>query len=82
VLLAVIAGAYAVYHGPEGLTAIAARVHRSAQALAGWLRAGGVPLVLAGPVGGLPDAAALDAALADPGHPAHGNADVDWFHID
>ncbi|GAB4079276.1 aminomethyl-transferring glycine dehydrogenase [Modestobacter muralis] len=45
VLLAVIAGAYAVYHGPEGLTAIAARVHRSAQALAGWLRAGGVPLV-------------------------------------
>lgn len=45
VLLAVIAGAYAVYHGPEGLTAIAARVHRSAQALAGWLHAGGVPLV-------------------------------------
>jgi glycosyltransferase involved in cell wall biosynthesis len=37
------------------------------------------PLVLAGPIGGLPDAAALDAALADPGHPAHGNADVDWF---
>ena len=39
------AGAYAVYHGPEGLTAIAARVHRTAQALAGWLRAGGLDLV-------------------------------------
>ena len=35
VLLAVMAGAYAVYHGPEGLAAIAARVHRSATALAG-----------------------------------------------
>src|SRR5690349_10746744 len=45
VLLAVMAGAYAVYHGPEGLTAIAARVHRSAVALAGWLRAGGLDLV-------------------------------------
>ncbi|MCW2684154.1 MAG: glycine dehydrogenase, partial [Blastococcus sp.] len=42
VLLAVMAGAYAVYHGPEGLAAIAARVHRSASALAGWLRAGGL----------------------------------------
>ncbi|MGY1622987.1 aminomethyl-transferring glycine dehydrogenase [Geodermatophilus sp. SYSU D00965] len=45
VLLAVMAGAYAVYHGAEGLTAIAARVHRSAQVLAGWLRAGGVDVV-------------------------------------
>ena len=45
VLLAVMAGAYAVYHGAEGLTAIAARVHRSAQTLAGWLRAGGVEVV-------------------------------------
>ncbi|SFK71390.1 aminomethyl-transferring glycine dehydrogenase [Geodermatophilus ruber] len=45
VLLAIMAGAYAVYHGPEGLTAIAARVHRSAQALATWLRAGGVEVV-------------------------------------
>ena len=42
VLLAVMAGAYAVYHGAEGLAAIAARVHRSAVALAGWLRAGGL----------------------------------------
>src|SRR3712207_9231847 len=39
------AGAYAVYHGAEGLTAIAARVHRSAQALATWLRTGGVDVV-------------------------------------
>jgi glycine dehydrogenase len=45
VLLAVMAGAYAVYHGPEGLAAIAARVHRSALTLAGWLRAGGLGLV-------------------------------------
>jgi glycine dehydrogenase len=45
VLLAVMAGAYAVYHGAEGLAAIAARVHRSAQALAGWLTAGGLHLV-------------------------------------
>ena len=44
VLLAVMAGAYAVYHGPEGLAAIAARVHRSAFTLATWLRAGGLEL--------------------------------------
>jgi glycine dehydrogenase len=42
VLLAVMAGAYAVYHGPEGLARIAARVHRSALTLARWLRAGGL----------------------------------------
>ena len=34
VLLAVIAGMYAVYHGPEGIVAIATRVHRCAEALA------------------------------------------------
>jgi glycine dehydrogenase len=45
VLLAVMAGAYAVYHGPDGLAAIAARVHRSALTLAGWLRAGGLQIV-------------------------------------
>jgi len=44
VLLAVMAGAYAVYHGPEGLAAIAARVHRSAHALASALRDGGLAL--------------------------------------
>jgi glycine dehydrogenase len=34
VLLAVCAGAYAVWHGPEGLTRIASRVHTLAEALA------------------------------------------------
>jgi glycine dehydrogenase len=42
VLLAVVAGAYAAYHGPAGLTAIAERVHGHAAALAHALRAGGV----------------------------------------
>jgi glycine dehydrogenase len=42
VLLAVIASMYAVYHGPDGLAAIAHRVHRHAVALAAGLRAGGV----------------------------------------
>ncbi len=44
VLLAVIAGMYATYHGPEGLTAIARRVHRHAAALAAGLRAAGLPV--------------------------------------
>ena len=38
VLLAVIAGMYAAYHGPDGLAAIARRVHRKATALAATLR--------------------------------------------
>ncbi|MGW0522085.1 aminomethyl-transferring glycine dehydrogenase [Crossiella sp. NPDC003009] len=42
VLLAVIAAMYAVYHGPDGLRAIATRVHRLAAVLAAGLRAGGV----------------------------------------
>src|SRR4029079_600653 len=37
-LLAVMAGMYAVYHGPEGLRAIAARAHGLAAALAAGLR--------------------------------------------
>ncbi|HEY3682618.1 MAG TPA: aminomethyl-transferring glycine dehydrogenase [Streptosporangiaceae bacterium] len=45
VLLAVMAGMYAVYHGPDGLTAIAARVHGRAAALAAGLRADGVEVV-------------------------------------
>lgn len=44
VLLAVIAGMYAVYHGPEGLRSIAQRVHARAAALAAGLQAGGVAL--------------------------------------
>ena len=42
-------------------------------------RAAGVPLVLAGPVGGQSDRAALEAALADPASPVAGYPDVRWF---
>ncbi len=42
VLLAVIAAMYAAYHGPDGLTAIARRVHRQAAVLAGTLREQGL----------------------------------------
>ncbi|GAA3726472.1 aminomethyl-transferring glycine dehydrogenase [Streptomyces tremellae] len=42
VLLAVMAGMYAVYHGPEGLRDIARRTHRYATVLAAGLRACGV----------------------------------------
>ena len=42
VLLAVMAGMYAVWHGPEGLTAIARRVHRQAALLDAGLRRAGV----------------------------------------
>jgi glycine dehydrogenase len=42
VLLAVMAGMYAVYHGPDGLRTIARRTHRYAAVLAAGLRAGGV----------------------------------------
>ncbi|NSC20451.1 aminomethyl-transferring glycine dehydrogenase [Streptomyces albus subsp. chlorinus] len=45
VLLAVMAGMYAVYHGPDGLAAIARRTHRCAVLLAEGLRAGGVEVV-------------------------------------
>jgi glycine dehydrogenase len=40
-LLAVVAGLYAAYHGPEGLRAIAERVHRLTAVLAEGLRRGG-----------------------------------------
>jgi glycine dehydrogenase len=45
VLLAVMAGLYACYHGPEGLTRIAARVHRLTSILAAGLRRGDVEVV-------------------------------------
>jgi glycine dehydrogenase len=45
VLLAVVASMYAVYHGPDGLKAIAERVHDYAGKLAASLRAGGVEVV-------------------------------------
>ncbi|MET7540955.1 aminomethyl-transferring glycine dehydrogenase [Streptomyces sp. NPDC005349] len=45
VLLAVMAGMYAVYHGPDGLKGIARRTHRFATLLAEGLKAGGVEVV-------------------------------------
>lgn len=48
VLLAVMAGMYAVYHGPEGLAQIARRTHRYAAVLAEGLRAAGVQIVHGG----------------------------------
>jgi len=42
VLLAVVAALYGSYHGPDGLRAIARRVHRLAVVLAAGLRAGGI----------------------------------------
>ncbi|MFB7369856.1 aminomethyl-transferring glycine dehydrogenase [Streptomyces sp. NPDC056222] len=45
VLLAVMAGMYAVYHGPDGLKGIAQRTHRYAAILAQGLKAGGVEVV-------------------------------------
>ncbi|HZD00055.1 MAG TPA: aminomethyl-transferring glycine dehydrogenase [Actinomycetes bacterium] len=44
-LPAIVASMYAIYHGPEGLAAIARRVHRYAALLAAALRAGGVEVV-------------------------------------
>ncbi|MCW2795266.1 aminomethyl-transferring glycine dehydrogenase [Nocardioides sp.] len=44
VLLAVVASMYAVYHGPEGLRAIATRAHRYAAVLAGALGDAGLPV--------------------------------------
>ncbi|WP_436496574.1 aminomethyl-transferring glycine dehydrogenase [Actinokineospora sp. HUAS TT18] len=45
VLLAVVASMYAVYHGPDGLKAIATRAHRMATVLAAGLRDGGIDIV-------------------------------------
>jgi glycine dehydrogenase len=45
VLLAVVASMYAVYHGPEGLRAIAERINDHARGLAGMLRRGGIEVV-------------------------------------
>ncbi|MGG8407272.1 aminomethyl-transferring glycine dehydrogenase [Streptomyces sp. 12297] len=45
VLLAVMAGMYAVYHGPQGLQTIARRTHRYAGILAAGLKAGGVEIL-------------------------------------
>ena len=45
VLLAVVASMYAVYHGPEGLRAIATRTHRYAAVIAAALRDAGADVV-------------------------------------
>lgn len=45
VLLAIVAAMYASYHGPEGLTSIARRIHAHAVTLANALEAGGINLV-------------------------------------
>ena len=45
VLLAVIAGLYAAYHGPKGIRTIATRVHRLCQVLAAGLRHAGIEVV-------------------------------------
>ncbi len=45
VLLANIAGLYAVYHGPDGLRRIAERIHRLASMFAAGARAGGLTVV-------------------------------------
>jgi glycine dehydrogenase len=45
VLLAVVASMYAVYHGPEGLHAIALQIHRRAHRLAAMLRSAEVEVV-------------------------------------
>ncbi len=48
VLLAVIAAMYAAYHGPDGLAAIARRVHSKAARLAATLRGSGLEVPAAG----------------------------------
>ena len=76
VLPAVLAAMYAVYHGPEGLAAIAAGAHRSAGILAATLRAGGFrtghhsvfDTVRAVPAGGPEAATAAVARARDAGY--------------
>jgi glycosyltransferase involved in cell wall biosynthesis len=41
--------------------------------------AAGLPIVLAGPVGGCPDRESLDREMADPSSPLHANDDVRYF---
>ncbi|MDA0654803.1 MAG: aminomethyl-transferring glycine dehydrogenase [Proteobacteria bacterium] len=71
VLLAVMAGLYAVYHGPDRLTAIAERLHRLAGTLAAGLGALGFELSHAAYFDSLsvetPDAAALVGRAAEAG---------------
>ena len=83
VLPAVLAAMYAVYHGPDGLAAIAAGAHRSAGILAATLRAGGFrtadqavfDTVRAVPPGGREAAAAALARARDAGYNVYLTAD-------
>src|SRR5260370_27043714 len=74
VLLAVMAGMYAVYHGPDGLAAIARGVHGKAAVLAATLRAARcavehAPFFHTVPVARVPGGAAAGAGRARPlGH--------------
>jgi glycine dehydrogenase len=85
VLLAVTAAMYAVYHGRDGLTEIARRVHEHASSLAATLRGAG----LEAPAGGFFDtvrvrwpgeAAAAVARAREAGYNLH-LADADTFQI-
>ncbi|WP_159793215.1 aminomethyl-transferring glycine dehydrogenase [Puerhibacterium puerhi] len=84
-LLAIVASMYAVYHGPDGLTAIARRVHARAAAVAAGLRAAGVAVAhdvffdtVRAVVPGR--AAAVVAAAADAGYNLY-KADADHVQI-
>lgn len=44
-LLAIMAGMYAAYHGPQGICAIAQRIHKSAHDLARALKRAGIPVI-------------------------------------
>ena len=72
VLLAVMAGMYAVYHGPDGLREIAREVHGRATRLAAGLIAGGHALEHANFFDTVrfatPEAAALEARAGDAGY--------------
>ena len=70
VLLAVIAAMYAAYHGPDGLAAIARRVHAKAATLAATLRAQGVVV----------DSAAFFDTVAVRGLPGGAAAAVERAH--
>ncbi|HTL05715.1 MAG TPA: aminomethyl-transferring glycine dehydrogenase [Gemmatimonadales bacterium] len=74
VLLAVMASMYAVYHGPEGIRAIAERVHGQTAGLAAALKALGHPLVSDACFDTL--AIEADAGLAERIHAAAGAARI------
>ncbi|MDO5089959.1 MAG: aminomethyl-transferring glycine dehydrogenase, partial [Cardiobacteriaceae bacterium] len=83
-LLAIMAGCYAVYHGAEGLKAIASRVHALAARLAAGLKAAGLtvnPDFFDTVTVALPDAQAADAAMARALDAGYNLRRVDETHI-